>query len=289
MKTVTISRTCFWAKVFVLLLGISFCSASAAQNRSITIGTYPFPEDIAVTHVWKQLLEKKGYNVTIKEASRPIIVFGVAHGDLDFALELWLPYTDKDKYEAVKDKVTLIGPWYDKAWQGLAVPDYMHIKTIGDLRKIAGDFDKKIIYTADAGAVVTEHAKGAIKKYDLPFKALVSTEAAAITQLSRAYPDKKPIVLTLWRPHWAWAEYNLHMLVDPKGAFTKPNHIYAYTTKGFEDSFPKVARWLSQFHLNAKQLPALMNKVRQSNSPQKVASQWISSHKPVWQKWLANP
>src|SRR5690625_789114 len=102
-----------------MLLITSICHANSKQ---ITIGLFPFPENIAVTHVWQQLLEKKGFTVKIRNASRPIVFAGVAGGSMDLALELWLPYTDKARYESIKNKVTLTTPWYDKAWQGLAVP-----------------------------------------------------------------------------------------------------------------------------------------------------------------------
>jgi glycine betaine/proline transport system substrate-binding protein len=276
-------------KLLFMLSMLAICTNSYADTKQITIGTYPFPEDIAVSHIWKQLLEKKGYSVTVKMASRPIVSAGVAHGSFDLALELWLPYTDKHRYDAIKNKVTLIGPWYKKAWQGLAVPDYVHIQTIAGLKTHAKEFSSregKLLYTADPGAVVTQHAKKAIRIYHLPFKARVSTESAALAELARAYKNKKPIVLTLWHPHWAWAQYKLHMLKDPKHAFTKANHIYAYSHKGFNKAFPKVVGWLENFHLSPSQLARILNQARKSNSPSDAAHRWITSHKQIWHQWF---
>jgi glycine betaine/proline transport system substrate-binding protein len=276
--------------LLLFFLAIIFISPTIyAAQKTITIGVHPWAENVAVSHVWKQLLEKHGYHVKLVRANQSITWEAVSKGDMDLDFEAWLPYTDKMKYNRLKDKLILIGPWFNKAWQGLAVPDYVHIKSISGLKKYAKKFlyrGEKPIYCAEPGTVVTKHAKKAIKLYNLPFTAIVSSEPAVLAQLKSFYKKSRPIVLTLWIPHWAWAQYHLHMLKDPKHAFTKPNHIYIVAHKGFRKSFPKISEWFSNFHLTQNELDTLINTIRQASSPSAGASQWLKQHRQIWRQWF---
>lgn len=284
------SRLYFKISLIALsILCLAPVTAASAAQKNLTVGVFAWPENVAVTHTWKQLLERHGYKVNLVLGGLPLIWSGVAKGDEDLLFEAWLPYATKPLYEKFKDDIALIGPWYDKAWQGLAVPDYVHIKSIAGLKDHAEEFKDRgqaKIYCADPGTVVSHHAKIAIKKYDLPFKALCSTEAAALTQLSRARVKQKPVVVTIWDPHWAWGEYKIHMLDDPKHAFTPPNKIYIITRKGFKQEYPKLTQWLSNFHLTREQLSDLMVTVKNADSADDGASEWIKHNKDIWQKWF---
>jgi glycine betaine/proline transport system substrate-binding protein len=277
-------------KTLLFIFLITTCLYSyAAAKKELTIGTKPYAADVAVTYIWKQLLNEKGYHVKIRRASRSIVFVGVAKGSMNLTLVVWLPYVDKAAYDAVKNKTTLISAWYSKGWQGLAVPDYVHINSIEGLKKKANEFSyhgKKLIHTADPGAVVTQHAKKAIRLYHLPFKAQLSSETASLAGLESAYKNKRPYVLTLWYPHWAWAQYKLHMLKDPKHAFTKPNKIYSFAHKGFKKKFPQVTKWLENFHLSASQTSKMLNEFRKDKSPSEAASNWISKNKKIWHRWF---
>src|SRR5699024_8594148 len=59
-------------------------------DKSVTIGMAAgWDEDIAVSHLWKYVLEEKGYDVTLKELDVAPVFIGVAKGDLDLFFDTW--------------------------------------------------------------------------------------------------------------------------------------------------------------------------------------------------------
>jgi glycine betaine/proline transport system substrate-binding protein len=82
---------------------VSGGSGSGADAKTVTIGVLQgWAEDQVVSELWKQVLEKKGYTVTLKNISDAGPTFtGLAGGDLDLFMDTWLPKTHKtyvDKY-----------------------------------------------------------------------------------------------------------------------------------------------------------------------------------------------
>ena len=105
--------------------------------------------------------------------------------------------------------------------------------------------------------------------------------------LTKAYAQKKPIVVTLWDPHWAWATFNLHYLQDSKGTCGSEDHIdISAAHKGLREAHPQVPRWLSRFRLDSAQLAQLMNVVRKSASPDAGVQRWIHAHRAVTRAWF---
>ena len=53
-----------------------------------------------------------------------------------------------------------------------------------------------------------------------------------LAELKRAYAKKEPIVVTLWSPHWAYSDYELKKLKDPKGAWGKGDGVHTRGPQG---------------------------------------------------------
>ncbi len=275
--------------VLGLITALGTTPAAMAQNKALTFGVHPWPENIAVAHLWKQLLDKRGYHIKLLTAGKAPVWTAVAKGDASLDFEAWLPHADANYYKRFKSKITLIGPWFEHATLGLVVPDYMHIKTIRQLKAHAREFTvdgSPTIVGIGAGSALTALTHKTIKAYGLPFKLQNSSSTAMMAALSRAYAQKKPIVVTLWDPHWAWAAFKLHYLKDSKGTYGSEDHIYIFAHKGFRKAHPKVARWLSHFRLDSAQLAQLMNIVRKSPSPDAGVQRWINHHRAVTQAWF---
>lgn len=286
-------------KVKLLLLWMlgacAVCSlqAALADSTSLTFGVHPWPEDIAVAHLWKRLLDKRGYHVKLMAGSKAPIWAAVAKGDVDLDFESWLPHADAYYYRRFKSNITLIRPpWFKHATLGLVVPDYVHLRTVAQLKAHAKEFASggaPTIVGISAGSSLMSLTRKAIKAYGLPFSLETSSSAAMMAALAKAYKHKTPIVVTLWAPHWAWAAYKLHYLEDPKGIFGTPghmDHIYIFAHKGFEKAHPKVAMWLSHFQLNSPQIAQLMNIIRQSKSTDAGVEAWMGMHSKLIRSWF---
>jgi len=64
-----------------------------AGDKTVNIGYGTWAENIAVTHLWKEILESKGYEVNIQQLQVSPLFVGLSKGDLDLFMDSWLPIT----------------------------------------------------------------------------------------------------------------------------------------------------------------------------------------------------
>lgn len=276
----------------VLLLSAGIGTATAAP-KNITIGVNNWAENVAVANLWKLLLEEHGYDVTLTSAAKAIVWAGVARGDMQFTLEAWLPTADGPYYHRFQKHLEKIGPWFKAARLGLVVPDYVKLNSIDQLNAHAASFKHDglpAIYGIDPGSSLMGLTHKAVKDYGLHYQIVGSSESAMLVALKRSYRQHKPIIVTLWNPHWIWATLKLKYLDDPKGVYGKPDSIYAVAHKGFSERYPQVAAWLARWHLSNQSLGSLMNTIRKSGSdqPAQGARQWLNAHRKTVKAWFAN-
>jgi glycine betaine/proline transport system substrate-binding protein len=110
-----------------------------------------------------------------------------------------------------------------------------------------------------------------------------------LAALKSAVAAKKPIVVTLWRPHWAYTQLPLKVLDDPSGAFGQPDKIQAIAPKGFAADHPELARWLAKFKLTSEQLGSL-ELLLQEKGPgheQEAAKEWIAKNRQLADSWIS--
>ena len=123
------------------------------------------------------------------------------------------------------------------------------------------------------------------------YQLVVSSTPAMLSSLDQAIAAEAPIVVTLWTPHWAFTKYPIKALLDPKGAFGKPDAAMAVASKGFATAHPEVAGWLGKFKLNDEQLGSLELLIRQKGdgNEQTAAAEWITHNEGVVNSWLSAP
>ncbi|WP_077329711.1 glycine betaine ABC transporter substrate-binding protein [Virgibacillus siamensis] len=278
----------------VLLVTLAACGSNSGSDGSseskgkITIGQINWPENIAVTNMWKAILEDKGYDVELKLIEMGPQMSALAQGELDVAPEVWLPVQDKSYYKEYKDEANFFeDPWYKNGKVGLAVPTYMKdINSIKDLKENKKKFNGKIVgFEPGAGTMlVTEDV---IKEYGLDYELVESSTAAMVTSIKQAVADKEPIVAPLWKPHYVFAEVDLKFLDDPKKTYGGVEKIYMATREDFGSDYKKVSKWLKNFKLNDKQLGDLMLSVKEhEDNPLKGAQKWVEENQDLVNGWL---
>ncbi len=136
-------------------------SSGESENKgTIEMAQINWAENIAVSNMWKVILEEKGYEVNLNLLDMGVIMQSLASGELDINLEVWLPIQDKAYLEEYKDEVFFAEKaWYDNAKVGLVVPSYLEdINSIADLNANKEMFDGKIT-GFDSGAGTMEVTK----------------------------------------------------------------------------------------------------------------------------------
>lgn len=260
-----------------------------SDGGTITIGQINWPENIAVTNMWKAILEEEGYDVELILVEMGPQMASLAKGDdLDVAPEIWLPIQDKSYHDKYKDETDFSDePWYDNGIVGLAVPEYMDdINSIEDLNANKDLFNSEIIgFEPGAGTMlVTEDV---IEDYDLEYELVPSSEAAMIVSIREAIENNEPIVAPLWKPHFIFSEVDMKFLEDPQETYGGTEEIFMATRTGFDTDYEVVHTWLNNWKLTDDELGDLMIQVKEhEESPLEGAREWIEENRKVVESWM---
>ncbi|MFY4773573.1 glycine betaine ABC transporter substrate-binding protein [Metabacillus sp. RGM 3146] len=283
-----------FASIMILLtFFLTSCSNPLAESqKKVKLGLVNWVDSISVAYLWKAILEKKGYKVQMMELDKGALWTGVARGDVDLTGYVWLPQTDKPYYDKYKEDVEIGGSWYKGAKLGLVVPSYMKdVNSIEDLNKHKDELGGKI-YGIDPGSSLMQLSQQVKQKYNLNLDLIDSSEAAMLTELNKAYEKKKPIVVTLWNPHWIFSTEKLKYLKDPKKVYGSTDNIHYMTRKGYHKEHPEIIKMYEKWDMTDEQLSKLIKYVNETTSgdegynPQKGVKKWMDENPDLVKKWM---
>ncbi len=266
--------------------------SSAAPTESkgtIKLAYVEWDSCVAATNVAAAVLEKAGYDVKTISVSGALMFEGLANGDADAVVCAWLPTTHADYYARAKDRVEKLGVNMKEARLGLAVPDYMDIDSITDLAKddVAKKIDNRIV-GIDPGAGIMRLTNKVIDEYKLPEKLVSGSDATMTAVLADSIRKKEPVVVTSWKPHWMWAQWDLKFLDDPDNVYGKPDDIYTVARKGLQQDMPAAYAILGKFKLDGDARGAVMAADRKDGAdPKADARQWVDEHADEVSGWMS--
>lgn len=219
-------------------------------------------EAVAVSHLWQQILEDKGYTVKMTNGDPGPVYAGIAAGDYDLTLDTWLPTTHAGYMEEFGKDMEDLGAWNDEATLGLAVNNDAPITSIDELAANADLFGNRIVGIESGAGLTGITQDSVIPDYGLDgMEFLVSSTPAMLAELDAAMRAEENIVVTLWKPHWAYSAYDIRDLEDPKGSLGEAESIHMMSRIGFGEDYPEVAEWISNFRMDSDQLFDLENKM----------------------------
>lgn len=269
-----------------LAAGCGTTPSKSSEKKTVNIGYVNWAEDVAVSNVWKVLLEEKGYVVNLKSLEVAPLFVGLNKGNLDVFMDCWLPNTHKAYWDKYKDNLDDYGIWYtSEAKMGLVVPKYVNINSVEDLKANKQLFDGKIT-GIDPGAGIMKMTAELVKNYDLDYEVIQSSEAAMLTALDKAYRDKQAIVVTAWSPHWMFAKYDLKYLEDPKKSYGEAEGIHTLANKEFTKENPEIAKMLKSFKLDDQQIGSLESLIDGGMTPEDAAKKWIKDNRALVDGWM---
>jgi len=281
----------------VALLGLSACatdsgdtgeptgsSTPTGDKTSLTIGVFNgWPEGEAASFLWKHILEGKGYDVTLEYADAGPVFEGLSTGDYDVAFDGWLPTTHKKYMDAHKGEIVDLGAWNEDAVLTMAVNDDAPITSLSELADHADEFGNKII-GIEPGAGLTDAVQNkVIPTYGLEgMEFITSSTGAMLAELKAAIKDDENIVVTLWRPHWAYDEFPIRDLEDPEGTLGSAESIHSLARTGFEDDYPQLTEWIKNFKFSSELLFSLENVMYNGDIDASeydgIVSDWMKEH-----------
>lgn len=154
-----------------------------------------------------------------------------------------------DYVKKVADFIKLAGVSEGPMTQGLAVPEYVDIKSIAELNDHADQFPSGII-GIDAGSGLMQAADATVKAYALKLYLVPGSQAAMEAAFRRAYSRNEAIMVTTWEPLPMWSKFKMRYLEDPKRTMmAEPYYCFHVTTKDFESNFPRAQAFLTKFRI----------------------------------------
>ncbi|MGW3681494.1 ABC transporter permease/substrate binding protein [Streptomyces prasinus] len=260
--------------------------APAEAKRPLDVAWFPWEEDVAITYLWKNVLERRGYTLNLKQMDVGPVYTGLATGDLDLNFDAWLPHSQKNFYEPNKDKLTDLGTWYEPVSLEVSVPSYVKgVKSLEDLKGKADLFDGRIVGIEPGTGQMDLLKNKVLPAYGLDgeYKVVDGSSPAMLAELKRAYAKKEPIAVTLWSPHWSYSEYELTKLKDPEGAWGESNTIHTIASKKFPEQYPELTKWIKGFTMSEDELGTLEKEIKDRGQGKEEAAvaAWLEEHPDV--------
>ncbi|MGQ4386326.1 ABC transporter permease/substrate binding protein [Streptomyces sp. SAS_270] len=256
---------------------------NVGQGKKVTIGYIPWDEGIASTFLWKEILQERGFEVDTKQFEAGPLYTSLASGDIDFQTDSWLPTTHAQYWKKYGDQLDDLGSWFAPTSLELTVPAYMKgIDSLEDLKGQASKFGGKVTGIESSAGMMAMLKSKVLKEYglDKEYKVVDSSTPAMLAELKRAYAKKQPLVVTLWSPHWAYSDYKLKKLKDPKGAWGKGDGVHTLSRKGFAQDNPVVGGWLKNFRMTEPQLTGLEAEINKAGKgkQQDAVRTWLKKN-----------
>ncbi|GAB3576832.1 hypothetical protein GCM10027406_10190 [Leifsonia lichenia] len=270
------------AAALVAVAGTSIAAVSQADasKGEITVAVFNgWPEGEAASYLWKHVLEEKGYSVKFEYADAGPAFAGLSTGDYDVAFDGWLPTTHEAYLKKYGDSLVDLGAWNDEAKLTIAVNKDAPIDSLDELAAHADEFGNRLV-GIEPGAGLTEATQNkVIPEYGLgKLDFMTSSTPAMLAELTSAMKSKDNIAVTLWRPHWAYDQFDLKDLKDPKNTLGTAESIHSIGSADFEKKFPEVATWVKSFTLDSKLLYSLENDMFNGKT--------TSNYDPIVTKWM---
>ncbi|WP_026126510.1 glycine betaine ABC transporter substrate-binding protein [Nocardiopsis xinjiangensis] len=261
------------------------------DSKEINIALIAWEEAIATTAMWEVILEEKGYDVNITEVDVAPAFQAIDQGDVDLFLDTWLPTTHEEYWNDYGENLEDLGVWYDNAVLTLTVPEYMEdVNEIGDLTDHADELDNRIV-GIDPGAGLTAQTEDeAMPGYGLDedFELVTSSGAAMQAELASAISEEEPIVVTLWRPHPAYAEHDLKDLEDPEGHMGETESLHSVGRDGFSEEYPALTGWMENWEMSDDELSSLevLTLDEHEDDPQEGARVWLQDNQEFLERTM---
>jgi len=295
--------TGFLALAAVSALTLTACSnggdsgnggGGEGDKGTITLGYIDgWTDGQSMTYLVANQLEKLDYDVDIQPLTDNGPMYaGLANGDIDIWASAWPEVTQASYWEEFGDDLESHSVWYDNAVLTIAVPSYSSIDSMDDLADNADLFDGEII-GIEPGAGLTEVTQSSMMQaYGLDDWTLAtSSTAAMLTVLGNAIDKQEEVVVTLWRPFWAYSSYDIKDLEDPKGAMGDPEGLHIISPAGFGTAHPDIAELLAGIQLSDEAygaLESLITSDEYEGDSEGAVERWLSENPDAFSTVIAD-
>lgn len=262
-------------------------------GETITLGYIEgWTDGQSMTYLVANQLEKMDYEVEIQPLTDNGPMYaGLANGDIDIWASAWPEVTQASYWEEFGDDLESHSTWYDNAVLTIAVPSYSQINSMAELADNADLFGSEIIGIEPGAGLTGVTQDSMMPAYGLDdWELATSSTAAMLTVLGEKIENEEEVVVTLWRPFWAYGSYDIKDLEDPEGAMGEPEALHIISPKGFGEEHPEIAELLSGIVLSDEDyaaLEALVTSEEFDGDSEGAVEQWISEYPDAFETEIA--
>lgn len=272
--------------VCLLLFGFTFgCGAPDPQDegeREVYLVYTDWAESVALTTLSEVLLsDYLGYKVTTRLTGVDTVFSDIASGRADVFMDVWVPHTHAGFMEMYSAQLENLGPNYNEARTGLAVPEYMAVESIPGLE----NYYSNPIAGIDTSAGIMRNTVEALRAYQLDNELLVMSDPEMSEKLGNAIRRRENIVVTGWEPHWIFHRYDLKFLDDPLEVYMEEESIHTYARTGFSEEHPNAVILFERMVLSERQINSLLYEIHLGEDPYEAVREWIRQNEFVVNQW----
>ena len=278
--------------VTVMTVTLTMGPAAAQEKKTLNFGVVAWSEALAEGELIKYIMEREiNQPVKITNPDIGVAYTAVANGDLDLFIESWLPMTHEAYWDKIASKVCDFGPIYEDASLGWAVPNYIPkevFNSVADMGKaeVKKKCDGKII-GIDPGSGLMQHSALMMKKYPelKEWKLIEGSDYAMVASLKRAMQRKEWIVVTLWKPHFAFSRFDIRYIEEPRTILGTEERSHMIGRRDFMDVFPsEVSGFLSRIYFSIDQVNELVDLYEKDEDT--AAEKFIKNHPKLVHYWV---
>ncbi|AYE36717.1 glycine/betaine ABC transporter substrate-binding protein [Borrelia turcica IST7] len=278
----------------VILIIFIFTLLSCDKNddleisKTVKIAYVNWIGETAATNVIKVVFERMGYKVEIFPVTASVMYQYLASGQIDGMVSAWIPTADKFYYEKLKDKFIDLGANYEGTLQGFVVPSYVTISSIAELKGRGAEFGNKIV-GIDAGSGTQLSVEETLKRYELDkeYELIPSSESVMLASLESAIKKNEWIVVPLWKPHWAFAKYDVKFLDDPLLSMGKSESVHTLVRLKLKEDDPDAYYLFDNFYWDdSLVLPLIDKNYKEPGREYKNAIEFVDKNKELVKSWV---
>lgn len=273
--------------LFISLIALAACGNSGDGNnedKTIIIGHAPYDYELPDIEVTKILADELGYTVEVLEGDVGFMFASLDTGDIDIWPGVWLPSIHKTYQEQYEDKYELGSAIYEDAPIGWAVPKYVEIDSIDEMKGNEDIFNGKVT-GLEPGAGMMLVSEQIIEAYDLDLELVSGSTAAMLAEAEYAVSQNEPIVILGWRPHTMIAKYDLKILEETKGYWEQDSQLWGIN-KDFANKAPEIYNLVKNFKMSIEDHEDFLVHTENGGDPAEWAQQWIEEHRTEIDGWL---
>lgn len=288
MKNNKIVKFLCFIMLVISLTVLAACSNSSGdskqEDKTIIIGHAPYDYELPDIEVTKILADELGYTVEVLEGDVGFMFASLDTGDIDIWPGVWLPSIHKTYQEQYEDKYELGSAIYEDAPIGWAVPKYVDIDSIDEIKGNEDIFNGKVT-GLEPGAGMMLVSEQIIEAYDLDLELVSGSTSTMLAEAEYAVSQNEPILILGWRPHTMISKYDLKILDESQGYWEQDSQLWGMN-KDFANKAPELYNLVKNYKMSIEDHEDFLIHTEEGGDPVEWAQQWIDEHRADIDSWL---